>query len=111
MFGTAIGALAVCALLPFWPSGKIDAVKFEAIRVGMSRGEVEAILGRPPDISGVNLARKSMAVWTDFFCGEAIGLDFDANGSVQQKQFISADHFGIRVALLIKRFQARSLWR
>ena len=47
-----------------------------------------------------------MAVWTDFFCGEAIGLEFDDNGSVQQKQFISADHFGIRVALLIKRFQA-----
>jgi len=100
-------ALAVISLLVFWPTGNVDPAHYDAIRIAMARRDVEAIFERSPDIIRKNQKGDTIGVWTSLVCGEAIAVVFDRNDNVEQKQFATADHLGIRIALLIKRFEQR----
>ena len=74
MLALAVGlAVAIPALLP--PTPGVTFANYNRIEVGMTREEVEAVLGKP------NERIDDSAIWKSE-AGDVVTIDFDANGDV-----------------------------
>ena len=80
--GTVGLVLAVLALLPARP--RATKANFDRTEIGMTRLEVEAILG-PPGTWGV--LRPGRAAWDSAVNDDFAFIDFDENGKVKSKQW------------------------
>lgn len=85
---TAVGA-CLLALILFGCASKVSHENFDRIRVGMTRAQVRAILGKPTQASAIQFGDFSgtTATWKTRD-GTTIGVQF-LYGKVQAKQFYS----------------------
>ena len=74
--------VAIPALLP--PKPGVTMENFDRIEKGMTREQVEAILGKPPDEPSHGIRFRHAPSWTSD-AGDVIWIQFDDNNRVIQK--------------------------